>query len=180
MGHALSDAALYVWAVGLLAAGQAATMTCTYAGQIIMGGCLQIKLAAWKRVAITRAAALGPSILVAISTVGNDTLYNMINSWLNVLQSVQLPFAMLPVLHFSVSHKLLGRFKPHPLIIAFSFAMALLVLGVNFYIVITTVASANAAVLVVVAIAGIIYVFLCSCMVWTDLVAACSTINSIF
>merc|ERR1712110_791086 len=74
--HALSDAALYVWAVGLLAAGQAATMTCTYAGQIIMGGCLQIKLAAWKRVALTRAAALGPSILVAISTVGNDTLYN--------------------------------------------------------------------------------------------------------
>ena len=39
---ALGDAALYIWAIGLLAAGQASTMTCTYAGQIIMGGCLQV------------------------------------------------------------------------------------------------------------------------------------------
>ena len=57
-GHALAGAlgesALYIWAVGLLAAGQASTMVCTYAGQIIMGGCLSLQIAPWKRVAFTR------------------------------------------------------------------------------------------------------------------------------
>ena len=47
----VGNSALYIWAIGLLAAGQAATMTCTYAGQIIMGGCLEIKLKMWQQVA---------------------------------------------------------------------------------------------------------------------------------
>jgi Mn2+/Fe2+ NRAMP family transporter len=90
-----------MWAIGLFAAGQAATMVCTYAGQIIMGGCLQIQLSPWVRVAITRVFALGPALAVAISTYGHQKLFNQINEYLNVLQSVQLPFAMLPVLHFA-------------------------------------------------------------------------------
>ena len=71
-GYALADAlgesSLYMWALGLLAAGQASTMVCTYAGQMIMGGCLQIQLAPWKRVALTRAFALGPALLVSVAT----------------------------------------------------------------------------------------------------------------
>ena len=43
----LGPTSLYVWAIGLLAAGQASTMVCTYAGQIIMGGCLELSLAPW-------------------------------------------------------------------------------------------------------------------------------------
>merc|ERR1711937_578025 len=100
--HALGPAALYIWAVGLLAAGQAATMTATYAGQIIMGGCLEIVLAPWKRVAFTRCIALGPSVFIAWwSSTVNPQLYNTINELLNTLQSGQLPFAMLPLLHVS-------------------------------------------------------------------------------
>lgn len=62
-GYALKSALgpfnLYMWALGLFAAGQAATMVCTYAGQIIMGGTLEVQLAPWVRVAITRVFALG-------------------------------------------------------------------------------------------------------------------------
>jgi natural resistance-associated macrophage protein len=43
--QALGPSALYIWALGLFAAGQAATMVCTYAGQIIMGGCLELHIA---------------------------------------------------------------------------------------------------------------------------------------
>ena len=54
-----------------------------------MGGCLQIEIAPWKRVALTRAIALGPALAVATSTVNNSHLYNSINEYLNVLQSFQ-------------------------------------------------------------------------------------------
>lgn len=69
-GLALADTlggnALTVWALGMLAAGQASTMVCTYAGQIIMGGLLAIELPPWKRVALTRVIAIGPSLAVAL------------------------------------------------------------------------------------------------------------------
>eukprot|EP00967_Tisochrysis_lutea_P039382 scaffold47230_cov32-Tisochrysis_lutea.AAC.3 len=68
----LGSSALYVWAIGLLAAGQASTMTCTYAGQIIMGGCVHIELRPWKRVALTRIAALGPALVVSTTTISNQ------------------------------------------------------------------------------------------------------------
>jgi natural resistance-associated macrophage protein len=48
------DFALYVWAIGLLAAGQSSTMTGTYAGQFVMQGFLDLKIARWKRVMLTR------------------------------------------------------------------------------------------------------------------------------
>jgi hypothetical protein len=101
---------------------------CTYAGQIIMGGCLQIKMAPWKRVAITRIFALGPALLVALTTVENSKLFNNINEYLNILQSVQLPFAMLPVLHFAGSTRLLGRFASGPVLYAVTLLLAGLVM----------------------------------------------------
>ena len=65
--HTLGRSARYVWAFGLLAAGQASTMTGTFAGQFVMEGFLQWKVAAWKRLAVTRSIALVPSLLVAIA-----------------------------------------------------------------------------------------------------------------
>lgn len=122
--HGIGNFALYVWAFGLLAAGQAATMTCTYAGQIIMGGCLEIQLAPWKRVAFTRAIALGPSIAVAASTVGNSSLFSDINEWLNVLQSVQLPFAMLPLMHLCSKERIMSRFRSSNIVIFINMILA--------------------------------------------------------
>ena len=63
-------------------------MVCTYAGQVIMGGMVQIKLRPWKQIAMTRALALGPALAVAVSTYGDQRLFNRINEYLNVLQSV--------------------------------------------------------------------------------------------
>ena len=108
--YALGTYALYVWAVGVYAAGQSATMVCTYAGQIIMGGMLELKVPAWLRVVICRSIALGPALAVAAGTYSDSDLYSKINEYLNILQSVQLPFAMIPVLHFAGQRSLLGRF----------------------------------------------------------------------
>ena len=91
LGSVLGDTGKYLWAVGLLAAGQASTMTGTFAGQYVMEGFLDIKISAWKRVALTRMVALGPAIAVAVWTdKGGTRLADEMDEWLNVLQSIQL------------------------------------------------------------------------------------------
>ena len=64
----LGSAAKYVWAAGLLAAGQASTMTGVFAGQCVMEGFLQLQIPAWQRLALTRSIALVPALLVALAT----------------------------------------------------------------------------------------------------------------
>jgi len=182
--YALGEYTIYMWAVGLCAAGQAATMVCTYAGQIIMGGCLEIKLAPWMRVALTRVFALGPALAVAICTYGDQKLFNKINELLNVLQSVQLPFAMLPVLHFAAQQELLGRFTSGPRLTAISSCVAVAVLSVNVLLIVQFITDpdwgfspgAIAAVLCY----GVFYFYVCVRMVSDELRAIGTFIAGFF
>jgi natural resistance-associated macrophage protein len=72
--------AKYIWAVGLLAAGQSSTMTGTYAGQFVMEGFFNIKLPVWKRVTVTRAIAILPAISVAFI---HD--FDAVDTYINIL-----------------------------------------------------------------------------------------------
>lgn len=97
----------YVWAVGLLAAGQSSTMTGTYAGQFVMEGFLDIKLPIWQRVVVTRSVAIVPAIIV---TFMNDDNLIKFDYLLNVTMSVLLPFALTPLCKFVSSPELMGEF----------------------------------------------------------------------
>jgi len=169
---ALGDYTLYFWAIGLFAAGQAATMVCTYAGQIIMGGCLQLQLSPWVRVAITRVFALGPALAVAVSTYSNQKLFNTINEYLNVLQSVQLPFAMLPVLHFAAQTGLMGRFKSGPMLAAATSMLAIFVMSINVLLIVQFITDPtmgfSTGAIVGVCCYGILYFGVCLRMVWDE------------
>ena len=57
---------------------------------VVMEGFLSLKMSPWARIAVTRAAALGPAVILAFSTSQNPSLLNGINAWLNILQSVQV------------------------------------------------------------------------------------------
>ena len=107
----LGSAAKYVWAAGLLAAGQASTMTGVFAGQFVMEGFLQLQIPAWQRLALTRSIALVPALLVALATQSHPRVSDDVDQWLNILQAVQLPFALLPVLRFTSSSELMGDHK---------------------------------------------------------------------
>ncbi|KAK4481539.1 hypothetical protein RD792_012440 [Penstemon davidsonii] len=89
---------LYIWGVGLLAAGQSSTITGTYAGQFIMGGFLNLPLKKSVRALITRSCAIIPTIIVALVFNKSEASLDMLNEWLNVLQSIQIPFALIPLL----------------------------------------------------------------------------------
>ncbi|KAL6771532.1 NRAMP4A [Auxenochlorella protothecoides x Auxenochlorella symbiontica] len=95
LGRRYGKSMEFLWGVGLLAAGQSSTMTGTYAGQFVMDGFLDLKLSATKRAMITRGVALCPTMLFAFASPG---MMDALNQWINILQSVQLPFAVVPLL----------------------------------------------------------------------------------
>ncbi|XP_071418102.1 natural resistance-associated macrophage protein 1 isoform X4 [Pithys albifrons albifrons] len=108
LGCYFGAVALYIWAVGILAAGQSSTMTGTYAGQFVMEGFLQLRWSRFTRVLFTRSFAILPTIFVAaFKDVSHLT---GMNDLLNVLQSILLPFAVLPVLTFTSLHPLMQDF----------------------------------------------------------------------
>uniref|UniRef100_A0A453JVL3 Metal transporter n=1 Tax=Aegilops tauschii subsp. strangulata TaxID=200361 RepID=A0A453JVL3_AEGTS len=101
---------LYIWGIGLLAAGQSSTITGTYAGQFIMGGFLNLRLKKWLRALITRSFAIVPTIIVALFFDSSDAL-DVLNEWLNVLQSIQIPFALIPLITLVSKEQVMGVFR---------------------------------------------------------------------
>jgi natural resistance-associated macrophage protein len=106
---------LYIWAIGLLAAGQSSTMTGTYAGQFVMAGFLNLRVRKAVRAFVTRAVAILPTVIVALIFNGSDDQLDRLNEWLNVLQSVQLPFALIPLLCIVSKEHVMGVFKIGPI-----------------------------------------------------------------
>ncbi|GLE05318.1 hypothetical protein PINS_up014331 [Pythium insidiosum] len=144
-----------IWAIGLLAAGQSSTMTGTYAGQFVMEGFLNLRLSPWKRVALTRCVALVPALTVAILSEEHPEDSDRMDEFLNVLQSIQLPFALLPVLIFTSSPRIMGDFANGTRAILVGWLLGFLVCAINLYLVVVNLngmelsATALALVLVV-------------------------------
>ena len=103
-------------------------MTGTYAGQFVMEGFFNIKLPVWKRVFVTRLIAIAPALVVAFMNNFED-----VDTYLNILQSIQLPFALIPLIKFSSNPKIMGRFANGKCVLYFSSVMGLLLFGINFY-----------------------------------------------
>jgi len=98
----------YVWAIGILASGQSSTMTGTYAGQFAMQGFLDLDWAQWKILFVTRLVAMAPTAAVLAWTDMETATF--LNDILNVVMSIQLPFAIIPVLCFTSSSFVMGEF----------------------------------------------------------------------
>jgi len=124
-----SSIAATIFAIGLLAAGQSSTITGTLAGQLVMEGFLQIRLSPLVRRLITRLAALGP-VLLYFAVVGeSDTTRLLVLS--QVVLSLQLPFAMVPLLRFVGLRRLMGDFVLGRAAKIGSWGLALLILALN-------------------------------------------------
>jgi manganese transport protein len=95
--------------VALLAAGQSSTVTGTISGQIVMEGFLNIKMRPWLRRLVTRSIAIIPAAIV-IMIQGNEGTYKLL-ILSQVILSLQLPFAVVPLIHFTSSGKKMGIFK---------------------------------------------------------------------
>uniref|UniRef100_A0A3P8NP91 Solute carrier family 11 member 2 n=1 Tax=Astatotilapia calliptera TaxID=8154 RepID=A0A3P8NP91_ASTCA len=149
LGCFFGPAALYIWAIGILAAGQSSTMTGTYSGQFVMEGFLNLRWSRFARVLLTRSIAITPTLLVAIF----QDVHHLtgMNDFLNVLQSLQLPFALIPILTFTSLKSIMNDFANG---LGWKISGGILILGVcaiNIYFVIVYVTALNSVVLYVLA-----------------------------
>ncbi|KNA15502.1 hypothetical protein SOVF_097590 [Spinacia oleracea] len=125
---------LYIWGIGLLAAGQSSTITGTYAGQFIMGGFLNIQLNEWLRAVITRSFAIVPTIILAILFDTSDGAMDVMNEWLNVLQSIQIPFSLIPLFTMVSREDIMGIFKIGPTLEKVAWTVLGVVMLINVYV----------------------------------------------
>ncbi len=105
----LGRSAATAFAIALLASGQSSTITGTLAGQIVMDGFVQIKVAPWLRRIITRSLAVIPAIAVILLRGDGGMMDLLILS--QVVLSMQLPFAIFPLLSFTSNKKLMREFS---------------------------------------------------------------------
>ncbi len=98
-----------LFGVALLASGQSSTITGTLAGQVVMEGFLQWRMAPWLRRLITRAVAIVPAI-VLIGIRGSGSVNDLL-TLSQVILALQLPLAMFPLMHFSSSKRRMGKWR---------------------------------------------------------------------
>jgi manganese transport protein len=121
-----------LFAVALLAAGQNSTLTGTLAGQIVMEGFLHIRLAPWLRRMITRSLAIVPALIVAI--VAGERAVNELLILSQVVLSMQLSFAVFPLLQFTGDRAKMGEFVNPRWLKVLGWSVALLIAGANGYL----------------------------------------------
>ena len=104
----LGNAAPVLFAVALIAAGQSSTVTGTLAGQIVMEGYLKLRISPWIRRLVTRLIAIIPALIVII-IYGDDKVDSLL-ILSQVILSVQLGFAVIPLIHFVSDKSKMGKF----------------------------------------------------------------------
>ena len=118
-----------LFAFALLCSGQSSTLTGTMAGQVVMEGFLNFRMRPWLRRLITRMLAIIPATLV-IYTAGEQGTYQlMILS--QVILSLQLPFAIVPLLHFTSDRQKMGPFANPVWVKVLAWATAALIIVLN-------------------------------------------------
>ena len=126
-----------LFAVALLASGQSSTLTGTYAGQIVMEGFLNLRLRPWLRRLVTRTLAIIPAILTIYYFGDNGTFKLLILS--QVILSMQLPFAVIPLIRFTNDSRRMGGFANRAWVRVLAWSAAVVIIALNLWLVATTI-----------------------------------------
>jgi manganese transport protein len=122
-------AAPIAFGVALLAAGQSSTITGTLAGQIVMEGFVKIHLRPYLRRLLTRSIALLPAVIV-ISISGSEGTYKLL-ILSQVILSLQLPFAVVPLVHFTSDKLKMGSFASKIWVKVLAWITSIIIISLN-------------------------------------------------
>ncbi|HVN07048.1 MAG TPA: Nramp family divalent metal transporter [Bryobacteraceae bacterium] len=125
-------AAGILFAIALLCSGQSSTLTGTLAGQIVMEGFLNVRMRPWLRRLITRTLAIIPAA-ITIYIMGDKGTYQLL-ILSQVILSMQLPFAVIPLIHFTSDRQRMGDFANKLWVQVLSWAAAILILALNIWL----------------------------------------------
>jgi len=118
-----------LFAIALLASGQNSTLTGTMAGQIVMEGFLNIRLRPWVRRLLTRLVAIVPAVIVAGLYGGKGVGELLILS--QVILSLQLSFAVVPLIKFTNSKQLMGQYANKTWLAVAAWVVAVIIITLN-------------------------------------------------
>ncbi len=128
-----------VFALALLASGQNSTLTGTLAGQIVMEGFLEIRIRPWLRRLITRLIAIVPAVIVSLIGGESGTARLLILS--QVVLSLQLSFAVFPLVMFTSSRLKMGEFVNPAWLKVLAYTVATVIAGLNLWLLYQTFAA---------------------------------------
>ena len=126
-----------IFALALLASGQNSTLTATLAGQIVMEGFLNFRMRPWLRRLLTRLIAIVPALVVIILFGEGSTTNLLIFS--QVILSLQLPFAVIPLVMFTSNRNLMGEFVNPFWLKAAAWLVASIIVGLNSWLLLQTI-----------------------------------------
>ncbi|HEY2843129.1 MAG TPA: Nramp family divalent metal transporter [Bryobacteraceae bacterium] len=129
LGTAFASA---LFAIALLASGQSSTLTGTYAGQIVMEGFLNLRVRPWLRRLITRSVAVIPAVITVYYSGDQGTYRLLILS--QVILSMQLPFAVIPLIRFTSDRSRMGEFANRAWVNILAWGCAALIIVLNFWL----------------------------------------------
>ena len=125
-----------LFGIALFCSGQSSTLTGTMAGQIVMEGFLNIRVQPWLRRLVTRSLAIVPAIVVIYLMGNRGTFRLLILS--QVILNLQLPFAIIPLLHFTNDPQRMGPFASARLLRVCGWITAAVVVGLNIWLALQT------------------------------------------
>jgi manganese transport protein len=124
-----TGAAGVLFAVALLASGQSSTLTGTMAGQIVMEGFLNFRMRPWLRRLLTRSLAVAPAAFT-IWYAGDQATYRLL-ILSQVILSMQLPFAVIPLIHFTSDRNRMGEFANKAWVLVLAWVTAAIIIALN-------------------------------------------------
>jgi manganese transport protein len=127
-----SKLASILFAVALLASGQNATLTGTLAGQIVMEGFLDLRIAPWLRRLITRLIAIIPAFF--ITWIYGESKIGELLVFSQVVLSMQLSFAVIPLVLFTGDEQKMGKFANSAVLQGIVWVITAIILGLNMYL----------------------------------------------
>jgi manganese transport protein len=124
-----TSAAGVIFAVALLCSGQSSTLTGTMAGQVVMEGFLNFRMRPWLRRLVTRTLAIVPAAFTIYFAGDQSTFGLLILS--QVILSMQLPFAVIPLIHFTSDRARMGSFANSLWVRVLAWSTAAVIVGLN-------------------------------------------------
>jgi manganese transport protein len=137
--HIFGSLAPVLFAVALIAAGQSSTVTGTLAGQIIMEGHINLRVQPWLRRMITRLLAIIPAFFTILYS--SERALGSLLIFSQVILSLQLGFAVIPLIHFTSDKEKMGVFANKLWIKITAWTMAVLIVGLNAKLVVEQIAD---------------------------------------
>jgi len=129
-----SKMAPILFAIALIASGQSSTITGTLAGQIVMEGYLRLRITPWVRRLLTRLIAITPAVIVIL--INGEKNIDSLLVLSQVILSLQLGFAIIPLIHFTSDKKTMGKFVVKPVVIILASLVTTILVYLNIRMVI--------------------------------------------